>query len=221
MFKFIIVEDDEPALRQLKSLLSEEFPDSSVHTAKTVEEGDERLQVSVREGRNYDAALLDFMLPKFQGEPAEIDHSLCEKIRSKSQGTLVIHMTAFGEDREVVKHLAEAHSEPSGPWFFLISKSTSDWPLVLLKTLRTFLYSREISEQMEHLFGYSTKTSTSSRAEALRRPAVRKGGVTHRLAVLQQSIAEHWPDLTESLKARIHETFVVNITEDEVHVSLI
>jgi CheY-like chemotaxis protein len=221
MLRFLIVEDDKPTLRQLKALLSEEFDGSSVDVAGSVAEGQQCIASSVKEGKTYDAALLDFSLPRSQGEVPEIDHSLCEEVRSKNPGTLVIHMTAFAEATRVLDHLAKSHNEPSSPWPVLVSKGEIQWPSELLKRLKMSLFSREIAMQMDEIFGYLPVADGFGRTAALRRPTAREGGVTHRLALLTQNIERHWLDLAEPLKERIRATFVVDAAGDEVRVSLL
>ena len=60
MFWFLVVEDDEPTLMQLKALLSEEFDGSTVDTAGSVIEGSQCLASTIKKGKAYEAALLDF-----------------------------------------------------------------------------------------------------------------------------------------------------------------
>jgi CheY-like chemotaxis protein len=221
MFRFLVVEDNESTLRMLASLLSEEFEESAIDTAGNVAEGSQRLETSFKEGKTYDVALLDFSLPSISGGEEKIDHSLCEEFRSMNPRSLVIHMTAWDKEGAVLDHLAKSHSEPPGPWPVLVSKREVDWPVVLLRRLKTSLFSREIAMQMDEVFSHLPPAGGSGRAAALRRPTAREGGVTHRLAVLMQNIEQHWPDLSETLKERIRATFVVDTAGDEVRVSLL
>ena len=220
MFRFLVVEDIEDTLKEIKALLSEEFDDSSIDTAGSVAEGSQYLAISFKEGRSYDATLLDFKLPSSLGENPEIDYSLCEEVRKNHRHTLVIHMTSYDQDPAILNHLAESHSEPTSPWPVLVSKK-GNWPSVLRKRLRTFLFTREIAMQMDEVFGYPPAADGFGRTVALRRPTARESGVTHRLAVLTQNIEKYWPDLSETLKERIRATFVVNTAGDEVRVSLL
>jgi len=221
MFRFLVVEDDPHTLAQLKELLKEEFADAFVDTADTVEQGRELLKAAARAGQGYDAALLDFRLPSSLGENPEIDYSLCNEVRKMQLGTLVIHMTGVKNHPGIQKHLEESHSEPSDPWPFFVSKLDSAWGAVLLKRLKTFLFSKEIAVQMDDLFLHPSPAGSAARTAALRRPTPREGGVTHRLAVLVQCIEQHWPDLSETLKERIRATFVVDTVGNEVRVSLL
>lgn len=221
MFGFLVVEDEEPTLKAIKQLLSEEFAGSSVDTAVSVAEGSQRLATAFQKGRSYDAALLDFKLPSSSGENPEIDYSLCEEVRRKHPRTLVIHMTSHDGDPAILRHLAESHNDPTGPWPVIVSKRDINWPSVLRRRLRTFLFTREIAMQMDEVFGYLPAADSFGRSAALRRPTARDGGVTHRLAVLTQNIEKHWPDLSETLKERIRATFVVDAAGDEVRVSLL
>lgn len=220
MFRFLVVEDQEPTLKEIKELLSKEFAGSSIDTAGSVAEGSQSLAALFEKGRTYDAALLDFKLPSSSGENPEIDYSLCEEVRRKHPRTLVIHMTSYERDPAILHHLAESHSEPTSPWPVLVSKREG-WPSVLRKRLRTFLFTQEISMQMDEIFGYLPAADGFGRAAALRRPTAREGGVTHRLALLTQNIEKHWLDLAEPLKERIRATFVVDTAGDEVRVSLL
>jgi CheY-like chemotaxis protein len=221
MFRFLIVEDWKPTLMQLKAMLSEEFDGSTVDTAGSVAEGSQCLASSIKEGKTYDAALLDFKLPSSPDEPAQIDHSLCEEVRTKAPGTLVIHMTAFADAGPVLAHIEESHNDPSSPGPVLVSKEDVLWPSVLLKRLKMSLFTREIAMQMDEVFGNLPAADGFGRTAALRRPTVREGGVTHRLAILTQNIEKHWLNLSEPLKQRIRATFVVDTAGDEVRVSLL
>lgn len=221
MYGFLIVEDEEPTLMQLKALLSEEFDGSTVDTASSVAEASQCLASSIKRGKAYDAVLLDFKLPSSPDELPKIDYSLCEEIRTKTPGTLVIHVTAFADAGPVLAHLAESHNEPSSPWPVLISKEEALWPSVLLKRLKMSLFSRQVSMQMDEVFGHLPAPGGLGSTAALRRPTARENGVTHRLAVLTQNIEKHWLDLAEPLKERIRATFVVDTAGDEVRVSLL
>lgn len=221
MFRFLVVEDKELTLKEVKARLSEEFDGSVIDTAGSVDEGSQYLATLFKKGVNYDAALLDFRLPSSLGENPEIDYSLCEEVRKNHPGTIVIHMTSYDRDPAILHHLAESHSEPTSPWPVLVSKKDINWPAVLCKRLRTFLFTREIAMQMDEIFGHLSTAGSFGRTAALRRPTAREGGVTHRLALLTQNIEKHWLDLAEPLKERIRTTFVVDTAGEEVRVSLL
>jgi len=223
MYRFLIVDDQEDTLKQLALLLGEEFEGAVVDTAGTVAEGQRLLAVSVESRTPYHAVLLDFMLPQDKGLHPEMDQSLCEAFRRQSPRTLIIHITAHGEDTAVLAHLAASHSEPAGPWPLWVSTSdeTYNYAEELLRKLKASLFSMEIASQLDELFNYPPQFEEAGRAVGLRRPVAREGGVTHRLAVLMQKIEQYWPDLSESLRARIRTIFVVEATGDEVRVGLL
>lgn len=218
-FKLLVVEDITPTLDQLVGLLEDEFPDAEVDVAQSVAEAAALLART--QGQGYDAALLDFRLPKSPGEEEVIDSSLCNEISRAHPGTLVMHITSFIEDPEVVRHLAESHGEPSQPWPFFLDKNDVHWPTLLVKRLKMFLYGREIAAQLDELFGPQPSPS-ASRLFAYRRPAAREGAVTQRLASVTQDIEQHWPHLSGALRERIAANFVVEpVSEDEVRVGLL
>jgi CheY-like chemotaxis protein len=221
MFRFLVTEDNEPTLVNLTALLGAEFRGAVVDPASSVAEGMEFLSAAASTRMSYDAALLDFKLPIAEGENPEIDCSLCNEIRTAHRGTLVIHMTSFRDDPEVLKHLEESHSEPSAPAPFFVSKMDSKWGEILIERLKAFLYGKRIEEQMDALFGAASGSGSTIGGIALRRPASRLGGVTQRLAALTQDIEEHWRDLSKSVKSRVQSTFVVEATGEEIRVSLL
>lgn len=218
MFRFLVVEDHEPTLEGIKRLLSEEFDGSSIDTAGSVAEGSQYLATSLERGTTYDAALLDFKLPSSLGEYPEIANSLREEVRRKHPRTLVIHMTAFTQDPTVVSHLMARYKELGGPQPLLISKIDVAWPSILLAKLRTFLFSREISQQLDEIFRVDASISSPHLGK---NPVHHKGGVTHRLAKLTQEIECYWKDLDREIQRRICDIFVVDTSGDNVRIGLL
>jgi len=222
-FKFLVVEDDLHTLEWLVRVLKTVFPDAVVHTAANVADAFALLQQARAEGQEYDAALLDFRLPKADGEEHVYDFTLCDEIARAHRGTLVLHMTGHMEDERVVTHLAVSHGEPSKPWPLFFSKSDVDWPMLLVKRLKAHLYGQEITTQLDELFGLHLAVGGGpTRAAAFRRPLAREGAVTQRLASVMQNIEDYWPDLSDALRERIAANFVVDPGPgDKVRVGLL
>ena len=219
MFRFLVVEDYEPTLKEIKALLSKEFSGSSTDTAGSVVEGSQCISASFEKGSFYDAVLLDFKLPSSIGENPELDYSLREEVRRKHPHTLLIHMTSYDMDPAILRHLAESYQELGSSQTLLVPKRCFEWPTILLNNLRKFLFSREISRQMDELFG--PDISTPSYPGPLRHRTQRGGGATHRLAKLTQDIESYWKDLDRDLQRRIGSIFVVHATGEDVRVSLL
>ncbi|HKH44905.1 MAG TPA: response regulator [Thermoanaerobaculia bacterium] len=219
MLRFLVVEDNEPTLRALKELLSEEFDAPAIDAASNVAQGSQYIATSFEAGETYDAALLDFKLPSSSGESPEIDNSLCEEVCRKHRRALVVRMTAYTQDPVVIGHLMAGFKELGGCQPLLVSKSDVAWPSILRTKLRTFLFSREILQQLTDLFGFDS--SMASPAYLAKKPTQNKSGVTHRLAKLTQDIEHHWKDLDPGLQERIRKIFVVDTSGDDVRVGLL
>jgi DNA-binding response OmpR family regulator len=103
----ILLVDDEVDLRT-------EIANALEGTGRRIEQyGDvcsaaEAVQKAGEEGWDYDAAILDFCLPRYPGDVnAPVDETLCNLLRS---GTVVWHISAHSDEAAVTAHLCRCHS---------------------------------------------------------------------------------------------------------------
>jgi CheY-like chemotaxis protein len=225
MFRILIVEDS--TLDELLLPVSEAFtepdgePGVTVHTAKALAEAEELIHAAERTGLPYHAVILDFKLPERVGlTPTKIDESLCLLIRRMRWPTLVAHITAWGEDEDVRRHLQLVHHERLDPMDLLFLKTDGRYASKLVRSLKEFLYGMRIEEQMLSVFGDTRELAFAARGRALRERARFERSMTHDIAALRRDIAAHWHDLDERLQAKISKFFRVDAESRPVRVSL-
>ncbi|HZF09890.1 MAG TPA: hypothetical protein VFE33_13960 [Thermoanaerobaculia bacterium] len=222
MFRFLVVEDESVVLAQLQTMLGETFPHCEVATASTVATGESHIESGRQAGWAYDAAILDFKLPRYLGENPEVDSSLSRKIQELNLPTLVAHVTGFTGDQAVREHVRRSQVEQPNPRAFTLSKEDPNWASVLVSKLKTFLYGSRIERQLKDLFGMEAAGDTLLRRNAHRSNVARTdGGTTHRLAGLFRDIEAHWTDLDPGLQKRISDILEVDVSSGECRVSLL
>ena len=109
MFRILIVEDIRPTLDQLEKLLQEMNPATEVDGAETVDEARQMLVFRDREGETYDAAIVDFKLPMAPGENPEFDTTICDMVSERMPDALIVHITAYEDQKIVADHIRERH----------------------------------------------------------------------------------------------------------------
>jgi len=197
MFRFLIVEDNYDTLAQLTEIVREVFPDCVVDMATNIKKGLEHIERARMSGAGYDAAILDFKLPKDVGVDVQADTSLCDSIRRVTPDVPVIHITAYVEDTVLFDHIRKAHQAPGDSRFILISKNDSEWGTKLITELQRHLYTTRVTNAMDDIFG-SEQPSVSGQ-----RRLTRGGHLTHKLAALLAELAEHWEKLDPRLQERV------------------
>jgi CheY-like chemotaxis protein len=213
----MIVEDEENTALQLQKIITERIEDVHIQIAADVPTARRLIEAARREDEPYHVIILDMMLPPKSGIQAELDVSLCSRIRNVMPLTRVAHITAYDKNDGVKTHLETVHDTDSDRSFSLAKGR--GFAARLVNTVGPFLYGLRIEQQINDLFnggavmGYPVKRSRPGEASGDR-------SKTHELAALTRDISAHWPSLDESLKSRIKGIF--NITEDgdEVTVSL-
>lgn len=218
MFRVLIVEDDVPTSKQLKSIITEQIEDVQAHTAMDVPEARALIETAKTNNQPYHAVVLDLMLPRERGIQAELDESLCNRIRQVMPHTLVAHITIHDKNGEVKKHLEVAHDKEIDRSFRL-SKAETDYATQLVERLRPFLYGLRIEQQIDDLFNGGGGTGYP--VMSLRtRDSVGDRSKTHELAALTRDISNHWESLDEGLRTRIKDIFNITVEGDEITVSL-
>ena len=198
MFRFLVVEDVRLTRTHLEELLKETFPGSHVDSAETVAQGRAFIQAATR---SYNAAILDFQLPKDIGSSLEIDTTLCVQVRTRMRDVLVVHITGYMEDRIVADHIIKAHNDPEDIRF-MVSKSDPKWGSTLLNELERYLYSKRINAALDDLFGPEPIPSR------LERRLKKEGHITHQLALLKLNLEELWQKpLDDRVRDRVRRHF--------------
>lgn len=218
MFHFLIVEDNEDLLDELIRAFAKWFPSSRIDSAVAVEDGLRLIGETNSTGASYDAAVLDFKLPRQKGLNDEIDETLCQEIKKTGYPTLVIHITGYGEDAKVLKHLEDFHQGSKLPWA-LVKKGGKEMWSDLERKAKSLLHGALITQQMEALFPQATPGE--ARLAAYNRPSNQGRSITMELADLFREITIHWDDLDEELKCKIRETFNVDISCTPIRISLL
>lgn len=218
-FRFLIVEDEDDARQQLAALFREVFPNARIDAGGTVDEGLQLIRDAVERKEPYDIAILDFKLPRSQGENPEVDESLCIEIRDSMPRTLIGHITGFPDDPTIESHVERTHpfTDPRG---FFIDKRDADWATVLLNNTTRYLYTFRIEAQMEQLFGRAGMAATPA-GEYARFSASGPGvSLTTSIASLCSDIGQCWKYLDGTAKHRIATQFSVDESSDPPFVVL-
>lgn len=229
MFRILIVEDVEDVLDEMRKGIEAAFPGSDgrsnvkVHTSGSVDEAITLITDEHAKGRNYHAAVLDFKLPQKKGAPPQGDLTICETLKKLMPNALIVHITAYGDDEEIVSHLKNLHMGRLGSEAELISKVPGDWPEKLIAVLKAFLYGGLIEEQMQDVFGLRDRQlKFRTRTSATSLPSLGERSLTHAIASLSRDIEAYWYDIDEELRAKISTIFRVDMYDQRlVRVSLI
>lgn len=218
MFNILIADDDEPTRQQLEKYLADILPGVAIETAGAVDPAIQCVEMAYSRGAPFDAAILDFKLPIDQGGNPEPDHTICDRIHELMPETFVVHITAFGDDPEVLKHILESHRSRYDPWGDYVPKNKSDYAQRLGTILKNWLYGKPIEDAMDMLFGRVAERAAFPSAPMDMR---RGGSLTHELAALTRNIESHWNDLDDRLKKRIAQVFHVNEDVTPIRVSVL
>ena len=216
MLRFLVVEDIADTLDQFKKLLLEEFDEAEVDTARTVNEGMVRLDSARRSGEDYDVVILDFRLPRDLGDNLEIDETLCGIVSLHMPDALIVHISSYGEDPIVKKHLA--NHKPRQGYLVSISKLNTSWPTEIVAVIRHFIHSVRIDAKMDRLF--RTRRGGGGATYEGRRADAGLPCLTLELDDVMQDIAEHWNDLDVPLLLRVEEVFDVDTSSSPPVISL-
>jgi hypothetical protein len=148
-----IVEDDYETARELDHLLHESFSDLRVDFAHSEAEAIHLIKATAEENMLFDAAVLDFKLPRQYGGTPVANQETFRIIRDLMPSTTVIHTTAYPEDRELTQLiLAEARQSPLLPRSVFLSKADRGWSEDLVGIVRDSiaLRSRAAPETPEY-----------------------------------------------------------------------
>jgi CheY-like chemotaxis protein len=220
MFRILLVEDDPPTVSQITKAIEEEIPQARVDSATTVQEAVTCLNKYAT--RPYDAIILDFRLPASTGEHDEVDESVCFEARTLMPDALMVHITAFEDDPQIIHHLKDVHETQFG------NKAIRLWKLEtkknianeLLDRLKPELYGQRVMKLLRGLFNLqnSPAAATNLRKRFVRGRRTGRSR-THDLDIVTQAIACYWPSLAEDVKKQIRQIFSVKERGTQVIVS--
>jgi CheY-like chemotaxis protein len=219
-FRFLIVEDDPPTLRQLSGLVGEEFPNSVVDVAKTATEGQQCLRSAGTSAPFYHAVILDYKVPEQLGDNPEVNTFLSREAQRTGYPVLIAQITAFDKDLLVQEHIQKTQIERPNADTFHVSKRDPEWATRLMTKLRQLLYTREVRREIDEIFGRQASNLARSRGYSRFGDEI-PGGLTHRLADLYRLIEAHWEDLEEDVIERVREILQVDESSGKVRVGLL
>ncbi len=222
VFRFLIVEDVEDTLEIMRDRLAREFLGSQVDTASTVVEARRRIHEATSKERPYQVAVLDFKLPREAGGYPEIHDELCPLFRDTMPDALVVHITAFDEDKVIRQHVDRIHMDPLQPSpAAMVSKREITWPAKTLRIMKAYLYGTIISEHLDDLFSGARGLALVTPGVAARGGMHTAHGTTHALATVRHEIEAYWGDLDDRLKDRIRHIFDVDESRQPIGINLL
>lgn len=217
MKRFLILEDTPSTREQLVRLLQDVFPLDYFQEAIDTEDCRKRIADMEKNGFAFDVVILDAKVPGSPGENPEVDPNLPREIGEKMPNSLIIHCTAYAQDRAVEQRLNQQMRHFGEGQHVLVEK-TGNYPEVLLRLIVRHLYESRIRGRLNMLFGQPPGTQ-------LRVDGPPGGGyagihVTQELAALQRDICRWWEYLSEPTRAWIKACVFVDKTNAGVVASL-
>jgi CheY-like chemotaxis protein len=213
MFRLLIVEDEPRTRGQLETFLHETIPDCRIDSARSVREAWKLLSAAERAGTPYDVAILDFRLPEALGEPTEVNESVCQMIHQVSPNTFVIHITAYPDDPIVTQHIRKMHIGQGRTRTALVSKLETLWPTLLMKQVKSHLFSSLVRDKFDRLFPKVSMPVGADRDPGQATHAA-LNSMTHEVRDLIDHIQAYWGDLDKSLQKDLCDFFSIVVPED-------
>ena len=212
MFRFLLVEDDEPTIEKLITLFELRFnpkeePENAlqIDVATNVTHAQQLIEQAAKATKPYHAVVLDFKLPAAPGANAEVDESLCLALKQKMPEATVGHLSSHPDDPLVQAHLTQYHYESVNLNAFALSKNNNDYPKKLVQNFKTALYGRRVEAGLNRVFGAPNGATC----------------MTHDQAQLCYDIVSFWPDLDEGARTRIQRYFHINTKTQPIELSLL
>lgn len=200
--RILVVEDERVTREAVSRGLARRLDDVEIASAGDVEEGLALIQAS-RPKSLFDIGIFDFKLPRRQGTATEVDESLCHTLSTVNPDALVIHITAYADDRDILRHV-QAHHQGSGAALGLISKLDPDWARRVLTLVRQHLAGQEVAQAFEAVFPGGAETRAPQRTPG------QLGSATHRLGTLFRAVQRHWPNLDARRRSLVLSRLVVS-----------
>jgi CheY-like chemotaxis protein len=206
--RILLVEDSEDVREQLVAACAEngwlfdEYGD--------VESATGAIASARSEGREFDAAVFDFYLPRSpRDRETLVDETLCRLVR---HSTLVWHISAhfgdvgFGES-EVEEHVRTCHSADEQ---IALIKKQSGFVRKLEKQIKQALAARRIKQSLAML---QSNPRESGYSRGFRRDSSAVSA-TNLFGRLCGDIRLFWKDLTPAFQNELRESFEINTDDD-------
>lgn len=197
--RILIVEDEQNTVNILTYELREAIPDTEIHSACTVAEGEKKLHESLDTGRLYDVVILDFKLPPdYVGQNPEPDHSLGLAFRDNSPRTLIVHVTAYKDDPAFKGYLRYERA-PAEMGRMFIAKDAG-WMQLLPKEITRAIPAYRTRRGFDELFRHRPRTELRRGGD--RRWAFGRSNRARSLAVAELCAyaSQHWELLSDPLQ---------------------
>jgi CheY-like chemotaxis protein len=167
-----------------------------------VESATKAINIAHSEGWDYDAAILDFRLPRFPGDLDQpVDETLCRMVR---RGTLIWHISGFFSQAEVQEHVRTCHS--ADEQIAMIEKSEG-LTEQLEDQIKQALATRRIKVSLAALWSDPNESGYSRRY----RPEPAAASTTNLFGRLCGDIQRFWPDLTPAFQDELRESFEITM----------
>ena len=223
MYKVMVVDDNKSTVKEIEAGIKEQIPDVNLYVAHDVANAMAIIQDAYQRNAPFGVAILDFMLPLNENATeATFDDTLCSTIRQRMPGTLVVHITSYPNDSQVVSHVGKYHGE--GPWnppMKLLNKLDISYVTELMPLLKRYLYSSQVESMLDELFGGRSVPAGGLRLSGGYGASRSHRSYTHRLMTAEGEISARWKDLDEATQERVKEIFFVNSSGGGVEVSLL
>ena len=217
--RILLMEDDQPTTEAFVADLEKIHPDAQIDTAATPVEASKLLTQAMAEKFFYDAAVLDFQVPQTRiGENTSPDFTVRSELLERSQGTIIIQVTSYGDNPEIDRFRKNRRPN-SEDYPSFITKQKEDWIPMVFNAMQRGLHARRIRRRIQDLAGSidpQRETYASRTPDYLREsPGGPSGGGTlvsdaaRSLAIadLCADASQHWSflscNLQEVLKAKL------------------
>jgi len=207
MFRILTVEDDPKTLEELVRFLKAAVPEAEIVKATSI---DIAIELVDKAAIPFDIAILDFKLPKESGGHAEVDESVCEKIRDTMPDTPIGHITGFSGDPAISQHVARFHP-PTRKASFFLDKLSSEFGTELGRHVRAIVYGAMIESEIKSLHGAGSRADQSDLSN--RFGTATPASLTTRFLGLRIAIAQYWNYLNPETQKYIEGYYVVTRPE--------
>lgn len=218
----ILLAEDHGA-RQVKESLERKIaphiPAVQVDYVETIDAGREKI-------RHYAAmpfcAILDYMLPeKHPGQAATGDRSLCVLLRDRwrgSQQPFIIHVSAYGSQEDLKRHIEEAHRGHFDQKTAIEKDELGEWIEFAAQSILQRYFEEKLSRSVSLVL--PREASSADLDSSFAREAPRAASITMALVDLTLEVSARWPFLSDEFKDKLRKVFDVDEAVTPVMVDL-
>jgi DNA-binding NarL/FixJ family response regulator len=206
--RMLIVEDQHPTASDLRIELEKAFPRVSIDCASTISEATECLRQARDAAVRYDAAILDFRLPRERIGGEEVaDFSLRSEILGLSRETIIIHMSAHSGDPDIERFRQMRDATTEDYPAFIAKEADRDWSMELIAALKTGLCTREFRSRLGALFRREETETPPSSARSEPPPPRSDAARSFALSEFYVDAGRNWAFLSEPLRKELKAAF--------------